>query len=264
MLAKSGRSRTVDLRDRDGDRGRRRVPATARQDDLWGGFFASHYANSPAVRRVWENSGVRTRHAVVDPRDENVSGWSTSARMRRFTDEVLPLGKDAVSTCLADAGIDAADVGVLVVISSTGYASPGLDICIARDLAMRQDVQRLHLGHMGCYAAIPVLAVAADAAVARRKTVVVLCVELTSLHLQPATDAGEQIVAHALFSDAAAAVAVTPGGRGLELVDVAARADVAAAAMMTWDVTDLGFRMGCHRRSRPSSARTCATSYSSY
>jgi len=52
------------------------------------------------------------------------------------------------------------------------------------------------------------------------------------------------VVAHALFSDAAAAAVVLPSGPGYEVLDVAAVTDVTTADMMTWDVTDLGFRMG--------------------
>jgi predicted naringenin-chalcone synthase len=62
------------------------------------------------------------------------------------------------------------------------------------------------------------------------------------------------MVAHALFADAAAAVALRPAGEsgggavGLEVVDVVARTDVAKSALMTWDVTDHGFRMGLSPR----------------
>jgi len=75
-------------------------------------------------------------------------------------------------------------------------------------------------------------------------TAVMLCVELPSLHVQPGTDDVEQMVAHALFSDAAAAVVVRPGAPGLEVVDVVASTDVAHLGDMTWEVTDTGFRMG--------------------
>ena len=54
-----------------------------------------------------------------------------------------------------------------------------------------------------------------DAATARNEVGVLMCGELASLHVQPPTDDPEQIVAHALFSDAAVAVTVVPGGRGL-------------------------------------------------
>src|SRR3712207_9043524 len=100
---------------------------------------------------------------------------------------------------------------------------------------MPADVQRLFVGHMGCYAATPGLAAVADAVVARGLTAVLLCVELTSLHVQPATDEAQQMVAHALFSDAATAVVVTPDATGLAVVDTTARTDVSHHGDMTWD-----------------------------
>ena len=168
--------------------------------------------------------------------------------MRRFVTEAMPLAHKAVQAALADAAIDAADVGLFAVVSCTGYATPGLDILLARDLGMSDDVQRLHIGHMGCYAAIPGLGAVSDFVVARGRPAVMLCVELTSLHVQPPTDDVQQMVAHALFADAVAAVVVAPvdGGDapGLDVLDVIARTDVTAVDQMTWDVTDLGFRMG--------------------
>ena len=221
------------------------VPAPMPQQALWDEFFSRHYDNSPLAERIWQRAGVDERHGVVDPRVQDISAWGTGERMRRFVAEAMPLGKEALSACLDDAGLTAADVDALTVVSCTGYATPGLDILLARDLGMPADVQRTHIGHMGCYAAIPGLATVSDAAVARGQTGLLLCLELTSLHVQPATDDADQMVAHALFSDAAAAVAVTPdGGAGLEVVDFIARTDAARSSLMTWDVTDLGFRMG--------------------
>jgi predicted naringenin-chalcone synthase len=224
------------------------VPAPMDQQGLWDGFFRDHYDGSPLAQRIWASSGVTTRHGVVDPRVEDVSRWGTGARMQRYVAEALPLGKDAVSNALAKAGVSADEVDLFAVVSCTGYATPGLDILLARDLGMRADVQRLFVGHMGCYAAIPGLAAVADAVAARGLTAVLLCAELTSLHVQPATDEAQQMVAHALFSDATTAVVLTPFHDGLEVVDVTARTDVGHQADMTWDVTDLGFRMGLSPR----------------
>jgi predicted naringenin-chalcone synthase len=224
------------------------VPGTMDQQELWEGFFSHHYAGSPLAQRIWASSGVTTRHGAVHPLTEDVSRWGTGARMQRYVAEAMPLGKDAVSAALADAGVAADEVGLFGVVSCTGYATPGLDILLARDLGMRNTVQRLFVGHMGCYAAIPGLAALADSVVARGLTAVLLCIELPSLHVQPATDEAQQMVAHALFSDAATAVALTPDRAGLEIVDVVAKTDVGHQGDMTWDVTDLGFRMGLSPR----------------
>jgi predicted naringenin-chalcone synthase len=225
------------------------LPSVVRQDAIWDGFFARHYAEVRGARRIFAGAGVRTRHAVANPVDEDISAWGTGARMDRYVQEALPLGKQAVAGALDEAGLAPADVGLFAVATCTGYATPGLDILLASDLGMPPGLQRLLVGHMGCYAAIPGLAAVSDFVAARDRPAVLLCCELTSLHVQPAQAELDQVVAHALFSDAAAAVVVEPGaGRGRRLAGVVARTDPSTADHMTWDVTDLGFRMGLSPR----------------
>lgn len=230
------------------------LPPPMDQQRLWDGFFEAHYGGARVARKVWEHSGIRTRRGVVDPTQEDITSWGTGDRMRRFVAEAMPLGKEAVGAALGSAGLAPADVGMFTVVSCTGYATPGLDILLARDLGMTEGVQRLHVGHMGCYAALPGLGAVADFTTARERPSVMLCLELTSLHAQPTTETArssaptsgdlQQMVAHALFSDAAAAVVLEPGAPGMEVVDVVARTDASTADHMTWDVTDLGFKMG--------------------
>ncbi|WP_369135101.1 type III polyketide synthase [Modestobacter sp. I12A-02662] len=227
----------------------RALPATYEQDAVWEGFFARHYAGLRSAERIFKNTGVRTRHAVADPVTEDLSGWGTAARMTRYVTEALPLGKQAVAGALDAAGLAPGDVGLFAVATCTGYATPGLDIRLAQDLGMPAQLQRLLVGHMGCYAALPGLAAVSDFVAARARPAVLLCCELTSLHVQPAQRDLEQVVAHALFSDAAAAVVVEPGARrGRRVAGMVARTDYATADHMTWDVTDLGFRMGLSPR----------------
>ena len=223
-------------------------PPQVRQEDIWAGYFAAHYtgARRGLAQRIFAHAGVRTRQAAVSPLLEDVSDWSTERRMRRFLVEAVPLGKEAVGRALTDAGLSADEIGLFAVCSCTGYATPGLDIMLARDLGMSPTVQRLFVGHMGCYAALPTLGAVADFVVARGRPALMLCAELTSLHLQPAAARADlqQIVSHALFSDAAAAVVVAPGAAGYAVREVAAVTDTTTADHMTWDVTDQGFRMG--------------------
>src|SRR5690349_18065374 len=189
-------------------------PPVLRQDDMWRDFFAGHYAGVQRglAQRIFANSGVASRHSVVNPLLEDVSNWSTKARMERYLVEALPLGKEAVSEALHAAALDPAELGLFAVCSCTGYVTPGLDILLARDLGMSPRTQRLFVGHMGCYAALPGVGAVTDFVATRGQPALLLCLELTSLHLQPPTRDPQQIVAHALFSDAAAAVAVRPAG----------------------------------------------------
>ena len=228
------------------------LPEPVRQDALWAGFFDAHYGGNRLAHKLFGSVGVDRRHAVVNPLVEDCSRWSTAQRMQRYLREALPLGKEAVCDALDRAGVEPAEVGLFAAVSCTGYATPGLDVLLARDVGMAADVQRLFVGHMGCYAALPGLGAVADFVANRGRAAVLLCLELTSLHVQPGAEQGErvdteQVVSHALFSDAAAAVVLRPGGHGFAVRDVRAVTDVASAGHMTWDVTDLGFRMGLSR-----------------
>ncbi|MGH8791821.1 MAG: type III polyketide synthase [Stackebrandtia sp.] len=225
------------------------VPSQMEQETLWEGYFAEHTGGGDRAERIFRNAGVDTRHGVVNPLVEDVAGLSTAARMRRYETESIPLGEAALRQALDDAGVAASQLGLLAVVSCTGYATPGLDITLADRLGAAVDTQRVFIGHMGCYAAIPGLRAAADFVRVSRRPAALLCVELTSLHLQPGPLDAEQTVAHALFSDAAAAVVLTPDAAdGLELVDVVSRTDTGHAQAMTWHVTDTGFRMGLSSR----------------
>jgi len=229
------------------------TPQTFRQDEIWETYFKAHSGDSHRAERIFANSGVEFRHTVVDPRVEDVSTWSTAQRMARYEVESYPLAEEALGKALVAADIDAAELGMLAVVSCTGYATPGLDIRLAASMGASSDLRRLVVGHMGCYAAIPGLAAVADYVRLHRRPAALLCVELTTLHLQPSAALGvfnnEQAVAHSLFSDAAAAAIVVPDApAGLEVGNIASRTDTAHTADMTWHVTDHGFRMGLSPR----------------
>jgi alkylresorcinol/alkylpyrone synthase len=226
-------------------------PPSRTQQELWDGYFAGHYQQNRLARRVFSSAGVQQRHSVVDPLQEDVSSWSTGRRMERYIDEAVPLAADAVTRALAAANLSPAEVGLLAVVSCTGYATPGVDHQLAAKLGFSTSLQRLFIGHMGCYGAVPGLGAVADYVTARRRPAVLACVELSSLHLQPPSTDLEQIVAHALFSDAAAAVVLEPAGNsqsGLAVVDIAACTISDAASLMTWSITDTGFRMTLDRQ----------------
>ena len=112
------------------------LPASVGQDDVWEGYFARHYEGVRAARRIFRGPGCSSRHAAVNPLDEDSRGWATGARMERYVQEALPLGKQAVAGALDAAGLAPGDVGLFAVATCTGYATPGLDIRLASDLGM--------------------------------------------------------------------------------------------------------------------------------
>lgn len=229
------------------------MPKCRDQSELWEGYFAGYYADNRLARTLFRRSGVRCRHGVVDPLEEDISELSTSERMSRYAEYGPPLAAAAVEKSLARAGLRPEEVGRLLLATCTGYVAPGADLLLAEELGMPTNLERLMVGHMGCYAALPALATAADGVAARGGTTVVASLELTSLHVQPREEPmdREQLVSHALFGDAAASAVLVPAdtrredsGRGLDLLDSAVLTDTSGLGEMSWRITDQGFRMG--------------------
>lgn len=171
--------------------------------------------------------------------------------MARYAREAPVLAEAAARGALAAAAVGAGQITHLITTSCTGFFAPGLDVELISRLHLRPDIQRLHIGFMGCHAAFNALAaardaVAAAAAVGRDARVLVCCVELCTLHFaygwQP-----EKLVANALFADAASACVVgtanAAAGEGFEILHTASLLLPDSRDAMTWRVGDHGFEM---------------------
>jgi alkylresorcinol/alkylpyrone synthase len=220
-------------------------PSSISQAEAWETFFEAHYGGSKRARAIWRHCGVERRHHAVDPRVEaDLPSWGTEKRMRRFQSEAPRLALEAVDMALRSAAVDPAAIHHVTVVSSTGYSMPSIDLRLLNELGFSRGAQRVHLGHMGCGGAIPGLTVASNATAVSGHPGVLVCVELPSLHIQPASRDAEQALTHAIFSDAAAAAVLVPDAGGLEVVDATAVTDDASEDLATLEITDHGFRIG--------------------
>src|SRR5262249_12520022 len=156
----------------------------------------------------------------------------------------------AAGQAVARSGLPPGQLTHLVTVSCTGFHAPGADVELIRELGLSRDVQRTHVGYMGCHGALNGLRVAAAFAAADPNARVLLCaVELCSLHYHYGWDP-QRIVANALFSDGAAAVvAGGSGGDGTWRVDRTVSYMLPGSAnAMSWKIGDHGFEMTLSRR----------------
>jgi predicted naringenin-chalcone synthase len=131
----------------------------------------------------------------------------------------------------------------LVVASCTGFMAPGLDQIIARGLGLGSGVERTLVGFMGCYAAVSALRVAHHIARSDpRARVLVVTVELSTLHMVDTHDVGS-LLAMLQFADGAAAAIVTaePGGFAADRFFATSLPD--SADLIRWTIGDEGFVM---------------------
>src|SRR6202023_2331238 len=104
-------------------------------------------------------------------------------------------------------------IGGIVVVSTTGIATPSLDALLLERLRLPRHVQRLPIFGLGCAGGAIGLARAATLSAAMPdKAVLFLVVELCSLTFRRGDASKSNIVASALFGDGAAGLLLRCGG----------------------------------------------------
>jgi predicted naringenin-chalcone synthase len=235
-------------------------PHRIRQEDA--AEIAQQYSCEDEAQRrlfksIYRRTGVITRHSVVLDASEGDLATrqsfyterhpTTQDRMRRYESEANALAFAAGERALGDAGISPDRVTHLVTVSCSGFHAPGFDIALLKYLGLDSKVSRTHVGFMGCHGVLNGLRVArAFLDQDPRACVLVLALEMCSLHHQYGWDS-DGIVANALFADGAAAViAVTgePSAPGhLRLVASGSQVIADSEDAMSWRIGDHGFTM---------------------
>lgn len=171
-------------------------------------------------------------HATLPPTSERMSLYGESAPALACTaiarlSEQVALGR----------------ISHLIVASCTGFVAPGIDQIIARRLGLDPGVERLLIGFMGCYAAITALRTARHIVRSQPNArVLVVCVELSTLHLQP-HDALEPLLAMLQFGDGAAAALVTAEPEGIAIGSPFSATLPDSQELIGWWIGDQGFIM---------------------
>lgn len=167
------------------------------------------------LKRSLRGSGIKTRHSVCESFFStelyDADGRASTADRNRIYSRESRILARALGRRLLEktTGFSAQDITHVVFASCTGFANPGPDFHLIADLGLRSDVQRNVLGFMGCYAAVPALRMAKQISEADpAANVLVMCLELCSLHLQFA-DSHDSVLANSLFSDGAGAAIVS-------------------------------------------------------
>jgi predicted naringenin-chalcone synthase len=211
---------------------------------------------SRKLRTIFKSSGIGWRHSVLADygKTENFSFYpetfnpfpSTEERLHVYRNHAVELSIKAITDCVGDTTFDYKTITHLIVVSCTGMYAPGLDIDLVKQLGLRQNVNRLCINFMGCYAAFNAIKAAhAFCASEQRARVLIVCTEMCSLHFQkqPTED---NLLANALFADGAAALLVEGQPRaGLNLEPEAFHNALAynGTEHMAWSIGNLGFEM---------------------
>lgn len=193
-----------------------------------------------------EGNGVAQRYPMLyKPKHPDDKGPGIRERMAEYERESAPLAVAASREALDRSGLPPEQITHLITVSCSGFAAPGVDIRIIKELGLKPTVHRTHIGFMGCHGALNGLRVAQSFAQSNERTNLLLCaVELCSIHYHYGWDP-DHIVANALFADGAAAIvgAARNGTGGWQITATGACLVPDSEDAMTWGIGDHGFIM---------------------
>lgn len=236
-----------------------------------GQWMAASFHGQPVIQRLVRSihaySGIDARHSCTPeylvPATESplAPGQSldktltTAERMAIYERESIPLGMAAAMEALTAYATQSslpyetllASITHLLVVSCTGFFAPGLDFMLATQLKLPATIKRTLIGFMGCAASFNALRAATEIVQGDPQArVLIVSVELCSLHSQQGTDR-DLLVAASLFSDGASAclVGLPDAEQGdyftLDTFHTSMKPDTQEE--MVWQIGDYGFAL---------------------
>jgi alkylresorcinol/alkylpyrone synthase len=191
---------------------------------------------------MFGNTGIERRYSCV-PIEwyEELHEWPE--RNQVYLDSALDLIESATRRALERARRRPEEIEAVVVVSTTGIATPSLDALLMERMNLRRTVKRLPIFGLGCAGGAIGLARAGALAHAHPGALVLfLVVELCALCFRRDDFSKSNIVATALFGDGAAAALISSPGEGPRIVAGGEYTWPESLDVMGWEVTREGLK----------------------
>ncbi len=221
-------------------------------------YVASRPATNRIIHRLYAKSGIDKRHTVVedfhsngDPRlffqqSGKLAQPTTGTRNEVYTHNAKKLFVETADKLLAEDPDLKSEVTHVITVSCTGFFAPEPAFQIVTRLGLADSTERYHIGFMGCFAVFPALKMAKAFCEADPDAVVmIVAVELCSLHFQ-ASEQTDHLISATVFADGAAGAVIS----NKKTEKPAFRLDAFQTAVvdqseddMAWTISDTGFDM---------------------
>lgn len=219
------------------------VPPFALEQAEIGERVRAQFHHSNVVARlmpVFANTGIERRYSCV-PVEWYYEPHSWQDRNAVYLAHAPVLLESAAREALAKAGQAPEDIDTIVVVSTTGIATPSLDALLMERLPFRRTVRRLPIFGLGCVGGAVGIARAATMADAfAGSNVLLLVVELCALWFRRDDVSKSNIVATALFGDGAAAAVFASDGKVPRVAASGEYTFPRTLDIMGWDVASDG------------------------
>ncbi len=240
------------------------VPEYSSPQDTILSFMQEAYQDIEASRKLnvlFHQSGIKTRcSAVPDFSNTNLRVLfpvtheipMVTERMDIYKQKAVQLAVEAIKNSFANISATISDFGIthLITVTCTGLYSPGIDSEIIDALNLPPDIFHTSLNFLGCNAAFPALKLADSIIKSHADArVLVVCVELCTLHFQPKRNS-DNLLSNTIFGDGAAAVIIVPETlaidqkrKGFSLAGFCPILLKKGKELMGWNITSINFEM---------------------
>ena len=190
---------------------------------------------------VFDNAGIARRH-IVAPHDWYMTAHGWHDRNALYLEACESMFAQAATAAIAKAGLAPDQIDGVVMVSTTGIATPSLDARVGPKIGLRDDVRRVPVFGLGCAGGVNGLSLAAKLATADPGSKwLFVTIETCSISIRLDSDDPAAVVATALFGDGAAAAVVTSGEHSLARIRGSAeKLWPDTQRIMGWDVENPG------------------------
>lgn len=212
--------------------------------DFARGMFGGAHRDIDRLMPVFDNVDIENRYFCV-PKEWFGEDHTFAEKNDLYLEHAMQLSSKAARRALDKAGVEAAEVGALFFVSTTGLATPSLDSKLIFELGIpeRHTRREALFGH-GCAAGAGGLARAADWSRNHPgQPVLLIAAELCGLTFQRGDTSKANMISTSLFADGAAAVVVDTKGDGPELVGEDCITWPETEDVMGWKFTETGFNV---------------------
>ncbi|AHY46234.1 putative naringenin-chalcone synthase [Rubrobacter radiotolerans] len=166
-----------------------------------------------------------------------------------YIEHALALSEKAARRAMSLADTEPEDVGAVLFVSTTGFATPSLDSKLLFALGLSENTRRVPVWGLGCAGGASGLALAADHARLRpEKAVLLVAVELSGLTFQRDDASKANLISTSLFADGAAAVVVgCNDGEGPSILGSRSTTWPGTEDVMGWELIETGLKVELSR-----------------
>lgn len=210
-------------------------------------MFATHFPFTDKLIDAFDNTGIVERN-FCKPIDYYTLEQTFPERNAEYIRNSLDYSVKAIEECLAQAEITQKEITDIIVVSTTGLATPSLDALIINKMHLDPHINRIPIWGLGCAAGVSAIGKAKVIATVNPDAVImIVAVEMCSLTFQKNDFTKSNFIALTLFSDGIAAAIVTGDNRipkkKIKILSSKSKFYYDCLDVMGWDFLESGFKV---------------------